>query len=130
MFGPPDPSSQPTWAGTPMPKRRRSSRPRRKVNPRGTRHSASPELRLAVLARDHFTCQLCGVQLTLDDPRLPTHGHAGHIVRHLDGGLPTAENLRAECHACSAKGGARLQQIAMARRKRALNGYPQTAPIG
>ena len=121
MFGPPTPSTQP-WAGTPVPrvKRRRSSRPRRAINPRGTRHSASPELRMAVLARDHFTCQLCGCALTLHDKRLPTHGVAGHRTAHLDGGLPTADNLRAECLRCSTAGGAVLARKATALRRAEL----------
>jgi len=121
MFGPPDPTTQP-GAGTPVPraKRRRSSRARRAVNPRGTRHSASPELRLAALLRDGLACQLCGVQLTLHDKRLPTHGVAGHRTAHLDGGLPTADNLRAECMRCSTAGGARLAAKAVAMRRAEL----------
>jgi hypothetical protein len=66
--------------------------------------------------RDGMRCTLCGIALTLHDKRLPTHGHAGHIVSHLDGGLPTADNLRAECASCSHAGGKALQQLAMARR--------------
>ena len=65
-------------------------------------------MRLAALLRDGLACQLCGVQLTLHDKRLPTHGVAGHRTAHLDGGLPTADNLRAECMRCSTAGGARL----------------------
>lgn len=109
MFGPPASTS----TRAPLPPLRRQ---RRHVNPRPTNSSASPELRLAVLLRDGLVCQLCGCQLTLHDRRLPTHGHAGHIISHLDGGLPTPDNLRAECASCSARGGHRLQQVALARR--------------
>jgi len=71
---------------------------------------------MAVLLRDGMRCQLCGTPLTLNDPNLPTHGHAGHIVSHLDGGRVEASNLRAECADCSHRGGARLASIAVARR--------------
>jgi|GEM_PF-6465616 len=75
---------------------------------------------MAVLARDHFTCQLCGVQLTLHDERLPTHGVAGHVVAHLDGGQVTGDNLRAECMRCSTAGGAVLARKATALRRAEL----------
>lgn len=87
------------------------------------------ELHLAVLLRD-TRCQLCGVQLTLHDLSLPTHGQAGHILSHLDGGLPTPDNLRAECHACGARGGAALQREALARRRAELEQHQGLRGIG
>jgi 5-methylcytosine-specific restriction enzyme A len=47
-------------------------------------------LRAACLARDGYTCQLCGAVAT----------DADHIVPHAAGGLDTLENLRALCHRC------------------------------
>src|SRR6478672_11045286 len=67
--------------------------------------SATPALRLAVLQRDGWRCRSCGIPLTNTDPKLPTHGHAGHVADHVAGGLPTEANLIALCRLCNQQTG-------------------------
>ena len=60
-------------------------------------------IRLAVLARDGWTCQRCGCKLT------PGNGSAtaDHIIPIANGGLTTMDNLRAMCNHCNQRRGAR-----------------------
>lgn len=68
-------------------------------------HSATPAQRLRILERDGWRCRSCGVGLTNTNPRLPTHAHAGHIVGHIDGGVPSDDNLMAQCRLCNQQAG-------------------------
>lgn len=60
------------------------------------------KLRLAVLERDGWICQLCGCKL-----RPGGHATADHIIPHAMGGQSTMENLRAACNHCNSRRGAR-----------------------
>ena len=73
----------------------------------------TPQLRLSrrsIFARDHFTCQYCGLvgkELTLD-----------HVIPRRNGGPSTWENLVTCCRKCNTKKGDRsLQQSGMHLRK-------------
>jgi len=60
--------------------------------------------RKAVLARDGFRCQYCGLRggkMTID-----------HVVPRTEGGTFTWENLVCACHACNAKKGNRTPEQA------------------
>jgi hypothetical protein len=98
--------------------RRRDGRPRRRVQYRRHADEFDRRLRLAILLRDNMTCQLCGVALTLV-PGLPHSAIAGHVLARWRGGAPTAENGRAECLRCSARGGGQ---------ERLLSGPARPAP--
>jgi len=63
-------------------------------------------IRLLVLERDHWTCQLCGRQLVAG-----TKGaHVDHIVPHARGGVTELSNLRALCYYCNTSRGARQKR--------------------
>lgn len=55
-------------------------------------------IRGLVLARDHYTCQVCGAPAT----------DAGHIVARHHGGDYTLDNLEAQCTACNRGDGHRI----------------------
>lgn len=74
------------------PARRRRNRTYRDDFPR--------PLRLAILARAGFRCELCGQPLTLE-PNQPNSGVAGHRLAAWAGGAPIESNGRAECQQCS-----------------------------
>jgi hypothetical protein len=103
----------------PPPRRaRRRGQPRRRVQNYRTSDSFDRKLRLAILLRDNMRCQLCGVGLTLV-PGQPHSAIAGHVLARWRGGAPTAENGRAECLRCSARGGGQ---------ERLLSGPARPAP--
>ena len=64
----------------------------------GTRPRISPELRLAVLERDKWTCQECGSQEDLE---------LDHEIPFSKGGATTYENLRVLCAKCNEEKGAK-----------------------
>jgi 5-methylcytosine-specific restriction endonuclease McrA len=73
--------------------------------PRPRRTYASPAQRRAVLNRDGWVCQTCGVHLQDRDPHAPDYAHAGHRIDHADGGPTTDHNLMAQCAPCNLAAG-------------------------
>ena len=70
-------------------------------------------IRLAVLDRDGWTCWRCGVRLTDDDRRAPTHATVGHRhQRRAEGGGDDPANLAAECLRCNTADGASVTNAA------------------
>lgn len=71
--------------------------------------------RVAVYARDQFTCQACGYRPTEEQimwseegaRNSPGHLSLDHIVAYRDGGAFSVENLRALCLPCNSRRGAR-----------------------
>jgi hypothetical protein len=74
--------------------------------------SISKETRAAVLERNGYTCQMCGLAAGDPDPYVPTRTvrlTMGHIKDKSKGGTDTADNLRAVCTNCNEG----LQNIAL-----------------
>lgn len=70
--------------------------------PRGVDRAVPATLRVMVLERDGGRCRLCGVaagEIAVDGR--PARLEVDHVVPWHHGGLRTAENLRALCHACN-----------------------------
>ncbi len=66
--------------------------------------NVSPQLRMDILERNGFTCQLCGAGAGDRDPWNPNRKirlHIDHIIPLSQGGLNTKENLRVVCSACN-----------------------------
>lgn len=63
----------------------------------------SARLRAAVLDRNGFTCQMCGLTPGELDPSTgrKVHLHVGHIVDRSHGGKNELSNLRALCSTCN-----------------------------
>lgn len=64
----------------------------------------SKETRALVLARNGFTCQMCGAgagEPSPYDPSKKTRLHIGHIVDKSHGGSDELNNLRAICSVCN-----------------------------
>ncbi len=63
----------------------------------------SGSLRVQVLERNNFLCQMCGAIAGDPDDRTgrPVRLHVGHIVDKSHGGVDTLSNLRALCSACN-----------------------------
>jgi hypothetical protein len=64
----------------------------------------SKETRALVLARNGFTCQMCGAgagEPSPYDPSKNTRLHIGHIVDKSHGGSDDLSNLRAVCSVCN-----------------------------
>lgn len=64
----------------------------------------SKETRALVLARNGFTCQMCGAgagEPSLYDPTRKTRLHIGHIIDKSHGGTDDMTNLRAVCSDCN-----------------------------
>lgn len=67
------------------------------------------DLKVEIIERDGFKCQICGKFITSDKDakRLAKHGcgmyHIDHIVPVIQGGRATLENLRLTCPACNLK---------------------------
>ena len=62
----------------------------------------SVAIRRAVLIRDDFTCQGCGLQVaSFEDARGVMQ--MDHIVSHVSGGPTTVENLQTMCAKCNRK---------------------------
>jgi len=60
--------------------------------------------RAKILARNGFTCQICGVGAGERDPVDPSRGvrlHVDHIVPLSEGGSNDDDNLRVTCSACN-----------------------------
>jgi len=73
---------------------------RRAVVPR----RISPKLRIAILERNGFTCQLCGAGPGDPDPYNPARKvrlHVDHVIPISQGGVDAESNLRAVCSACN-----------------------------
>lgn len=76
------------------------------VNDWYLRRFVSKDMRLAVIERDGFKCQLCGKFITpeRDAQRIVKHGygmfHIEHIVPILQGGQVIIENLQLTCPPC------------------------------
>lgn len=72
------------------------------------------DLRVEIIERDGFKCQICGKFITSDRDakRLAKHGngmyHIDHIVPVCHGGRATLENLRLTCPTCNLKKGSRI----------------------
>lgn len=69
-----------------------------------TARGMSAQVRLMVLERDGYTCQLCGGTQGDPDPTRPTRKlslHVDHIVPESQGGSNEPENLRVLCSACN-----------------------------
>lgn len=66
---------------------------------------------LRVLARDRWTCQVCGVKTPkrLRGAQVPNAPELGHIVAIADGGDHVIENCQCECRACNAAKGIKAQ---------------------
>lgn len=77
----------------------------RDANPRvGFSRHISKELRAEVLARNGFTCQMCGIgagEPHPDDADRKARLHIGHIVDKSMGGKDESSNLRALCSLCN-----------------------------
>lgn len=64
----------------------------------------SKETRALVLARNGFTCHMCGAgagEPSPYDPSKPTRLHIGHIVDKSHGGSDELSNLRVVCSVCN-----------------------------
>ena len=67
------------------------------------------DLKVEIIERDGFKCQLCGKFITSDKDarRLAKHGcgmyHIDHIIPVIQGGRATLENLRLTCPTCNLK---------------------------
>ena len=64
----------------------------------------SPPLRLQILERDGYTCQLCGAGPNDPDPYYPnrnTRLHVDHITPVSQGGTDDPDNLRTLCSTCN-----------------------------
>lgn len=59
-------------------------------------------MRLAVLIRDNYTCQNCGLQVA-DEIAARGVLQMDHIVSHVSGGPTVAENLQTMCAKCNRK---------------------------
>ena len=72
------------------------------------RRMAVPLTRRALLLRDNYTCQYCGV--TAPGPELTMD----HVLPKVRGGLTTWDNVVCACRACNArKGGKTLEEARM-----------------
>ena len=60
-----------------------------------------PLTRLNLLARDHFRCQYCAVELT---PALST---IDHVIPRSQGGVTSWQNVVVACHTCNRRKGGR-----------------------
>ena len=70
-----------------------------------------PAKRLAIYARDGFSCGWCGAAVEQDGVRLTLD----HIITHVDGGTNEASNLVTCCHRCNSSRGRRsIQSFAVA----------------
>lgn len=66
--------------------------------------AVNPQLRMQVLERNGFTCQLCGHGAGDPDPYNPSRKvrlHIDHIVPQQQGGGSTLDNLRVVCSVCN-----------------------------
>ena len=73
--------------------------------------SISPQLRVEILERNGFTCQLCGSGTGDVDPFNPNRKvrlHIDHITPISQGGTDSKDNLRVLCSACN-QGKANIQ---------------------
>ncbi len=64
----------------------------------------SPQLRIEILERNGFTCQLCGAGAGDPDPYNPKRKvrlHVDHIIPISQGGTDSRDNLRAVCSTCN-----------------------------
>lgn len=71
----------------------------------------SPQLRMEILERNGFTCQLCGAGAGDPDPFNPNRKlrlHIDHIIPVSQGGTEGKDNLRTLCSACN-QGRANIQ---------------------
>lgn len=76
-----------------------------------TGRGISPQLRMEILERNGFTCQLCGAGAGDPDPFNPKRKmrlHIDHIIPVSQGGTDNKDNLRALCSACN-QGRANIQ---------------------
>lgn len=75
-------------------------------------------LRLAVLDRDRWTCQINGPTCT------KAATEVDHIVARADGGaMWDSANLRAACRACNSRGGALITNARRARYRTGVANY-------
>lgn len=74
----------------------------RGIAPAARRPTISPGLRAAVIARDGYVCQLCGL------PVDPSDVHIDHIKPHSKGGATVLGNLQVTHSRCNLMKGARV----------------------
>ena len=66
------------------------------------KRGVSQKLRAQVLARNGFTCQMCGVAAgDIDENGRAVRLHVDHIVNKSEGGADTISNLRTLCSRCN-----------------------------
>jgi hypothetical protein len=78
----------------PRPQQSKSPPPR----PQSARDPISPRVRMSVLIRDKFTCQLCGAQ---GGPGHSVQLEIDHIIPVAKGGTNDPENLQVLCRPCN-----------------------------